>query len=283
MELRDAFRRIFLLSSFGNKYFQDAEPWKLVTEDPVGAGALLRDLVFLVKDLAILVSPYLPQTAERIFSFLGLSQPRWEQLGELGGIGSVGRPELLFRRLEDDEIEGFRLKFSGQLADRQAMSVQERFRARVDLRVAKITAVEKHPKADKLYIETVDLGTETRQIVSGLVPYYREDELLGRNIVLVANLQPAKLRGVESNGMLLAAQDKETVEVLFVPQAQPGDRVLLEGDEPAADVTAATIDIDQFLEIPIQVCDFAVRVDGKPLVCHDKPLAAEKVKTGEVR
>jgi methionyl-tRNA synthetase len=283
VELREAFRRIFLLSSFGNKYFQDAEPWKLVTEDPARAGALLRDLVFLVKDLAILVSPYLPQTAGRIFSFLGLSAQSWDRLGRLEGIDRVRRPELLFRRLEDDEIERFRLKFSGQLADRQAMSVQDRFRARVDLRVAKITAVERHPKADKLYIETVDLGSETRQIVSGLVPHYQAEELLGRNIVLVANLQPAKLRGVESNGMLLAAQDEETVEVLFVPQAQPGDRVLLEADEPPADQAVPVIDIDQFLDIPIRVCDFAVQVDGKPLVCHDKPLAAEKVKTGEVR
>jgi methionyl-tRNA synthetase len=282
VELREAFRRIFQLSSLGNKAFQDAEPWKLVKEDRERAGALLRDLVFLVKDLAILISPYLPQTAGRIFSFLGLSAQSWDRLGRLEGIDRVSRPELLFRRLEDDEIEGFRLKFSGQLADRQASGVRDRFRAQVDLRVAKITAVERHPKADKLYIETVDLGTETRQIVSGLVPYYREEELLGRNIVLVANLQPARLRGVESNGMLLAAQDDKTVEVLFVPRGEPGDRVLLEADEPSAR-EAESIDIEQFLDIPITVSDHAVLVDGKPLTCRGEALRVEKVAAGEVR
>jgi methionyl-tRNA synthetase len=283
VDLREAFRKLFLLSSFANKHLQDAEPWKLVKEDKEKTGALLRDLVYLVKDLAILVSPFLPQTAERIFSFLGLKPLSWDRLGGLEGVDGVKRPELLFKRLEDDEIEGYRRKFSGQLADRQEPTIRDRFRSQVDLRVATITAVDKHPKADKLYIETVDLGTETRQIVSGLVPHYQPEELLGRNIVLVANLEPAKLRGVESNGMLLAAQEAGTVEVLFVPEGRPGDRVLLEGDEPPADQAPETIDIERFLDMPISVSDFAVQVDGTALVCRGRALATEKVATGEVR
>ena len=105
--------------------------------------------------------------------------------------------------------------------------------------MAKIVEIARHPKADKLYVETVDLGTERRQIVSGLVPYYREEELLGHCIVLVANLKPAQLRGVESNGMLLAAQPDARKASRPGPSRssssttrQPGDRVVLEGADP---------------------------------------------------
>ena len=109
------------------------------------------------------------------------------------------------------------------------------FRQKVDLRAARIAEIKRHPDAEKLYIETVDLGAEKRTIVSGLVPHYKEEELLGHTVVLVANLKPALLRGVESKGMLLAASEGKTVEVLFVDHAQPGERVTLQGGpaEPA--------------------------------------------------
>ena len=153
------------------------------------------------------------------------------------------KPELLFARLEDKEIEELRVRFSGTQKERRGRcraaaggcrapspaEIAARFRATVDLRAAKIVEVKRHPDAEKLYIETVDLGTEQRTIVSGLVPHYKEEELLGHTVVLVANLKPALLRGVESQGMLLAASEGKTVEVLFVDHAQPGDRVVLSG------------------------------------------------------
>ena len=164
-------------------------------------------------------------------------------------------------------------------ADSQTL---EKFRSRVDLRVAKIVEVEKHPKADKLYIETVDLGGVTRQIVSGLVPYYRPDELKGRNVLLVCNLKPARLRGVESQGMLLAADDGQTVEVLFADHAQPGDPVGLAG-QPTSGQAAEEIDIEEFFSIPIQVKNHQVLIDGVLLECAGKSITSEKVKTGQVR
>ena len=164
----------------------------------------------------------------------------------------------------------------------QASQTVQKFLSRVDLRVARITAVEKHPKADKLYIETVDLGGETRQIVSGLVPYYRPDELQGRNVLLVTNLKPARLRGVESQGMLLAAQSGETVEVLFADHGQPGDPVGLSGLQ-GPEQSREEIDIEEFFSIPIQVQDGQVLIDDLTLECAGKTLTTEKVKTGRVR
>ena len=243
VELREAFRKIFALSSIGNKKFQDGEPWKGIKENSPATANLLWNLAYLVRDLAILVSPYLPGTAERIAAMLSCGRLAWGDLGALSGIGTIGKAELLFRRIEDAETEKLRDRFSGTQKERSAAAeavgapgaagaaalspeqIAERFRKEVDLRVAKIVDIKRHPDAEKLYIETVDLGTEQRTIVSGLVPHYTEEELKGRNVVLVANLKPALLRGVESNGMLLAAQTGKIVEVLFVDNARPGDRV----------------------------------------------------------
>jgi len=98
---------------------------------------------------------------------------------------------------------------------------------KMELIIGRIVSVENHPDADKLYIMQVDLGSETRQLVAGLRPYYEPEQLAGKSVVVVANLQPAKLRGVESNGMLLAAQDGENV-VILIPETQvaPGSKVL---------------------------------------------------------
>ncbi len=285
VELRDALRRIFALSSIGNKRFQDEEPWKLVKEDRGKTGVLLRDLVYLIRDLAVLIHPFLPDTANKINSFLGLQRSGTDQLGMLSGIEAVKDPVLLFRKLEDEEIENFKKRFAGGQemgADSQTL---EKFRSRVDLRVAKIIEVEKHPKADKLYIETVDLGKENRQIVSGLVPYYGPDELKGRNVLLVCNLKPALLRGVESQGMLLAADDGQTVEVLFADHAKAGDPVGLAGltGLETQGEAAAAIDIEEFFSIPIQVKDGQVLIEDVPLECGGKTVTTEKVKTGQVR
>jgi methionyl-tRNA synthetase len=352
VELRDAFRATIALSSLGNKRFQDGEPWKGVKENPEATADLIWNLAYLVRDLAILVSPFLPGTAERIARMLGLERLAWADLGRLEGITSIGRLELLFARLEDTQVAALRERFSGAQAVRQPAlgavrqpalgavrqpalgavrqpalgavrqplgrdhgvspeaaevptpvspveapgpalapaDVAAHFRRVVDLRAAKIVEVARHPKADKLYIETIDLGTERRQIVSGLVPYYREEELAGHTIVLVANLMPAKLRGVESNGMLLAAQPDtpegahpETVEVLFVDHAAPGDRVVLAGDDPAGPAPSQRIDVDTFFSTPMRVEDGEVRVGGVGLTCAGRSVRTAKVAKGRVQ
>jgi methionyl-tRNA synthetase len=321
VELREAFHRIFALSSVGNKKFQDGEPWKGIKERPEQTAALIWNLTYLVRDLAVLAAPFIPQTTARVAAMLGLPGLAWKDLGNLTGLGEISRPELLFRRLEDMEIEELRLRFSGTQKERAAADapaqptpaeLAQRFSASVELRVARIVEITRHPQAEKLYIETVDLGTERRQIVSGLVPHYKEEELAGRNIIIVTNLKPALLRGVESNGMLLAAQGMEagggrsprpaaapgaaggqggrepaqegkTVEVLFVDHASPGDRVALSGDAFPAEAHLPQIDIDGFLAVPIAVEDFKVLVGESPLMAGGKPVVAARVSKGRVR
>jgi methionyl-tRNA synthetase len=304
IELRDAFRQIFALSSVGNKRFQDEEPWKSVKESPARAAGLIRDLTYLIRDLSVLAEPYVPATSAAINGWLGVPRCDWENLGRLEGVGAVRPPALLFRRLEDEEIERFRARFAGTTqAQRQAAeagaagaatqppaapeaapdpALRTRFHEKVELKAARITAVERHPKADKLFIESVELGAEKRQIVSGLVGYYSPEELAGRNVVMVTNLKPARLRGVESQGMLLAAQDGTQVEVLFADHAQPGDPITLEGErEPSA--ARGDIDIEEFFRVPIRVQGGRILVEGSALTCAGRPLAAAKVKDGLVK
>jgi methionyl-tRNA synthetase len=175
------------------------------------------------------------------------------------------------------------------------LPVEERFDRLIDLRVAKIVKIERHPKADKLYIETLDDGSGLeRVIVSGLVPFYKEEELLGKSIVLVNNLKPAKLRGVESKGMLLAASRKtvgedgssvkEAVEVLDAGDAAPGTRLSLEGRmaSPNAELPMQEIDVDTFFSVPIAAKGGFAAIGSSRLVAGDRPFALQRVPEGEV-
>ncbi|ADN01301.1 methionine--tRNA ligase [Spirochaeta thermophila] len=284
-QLRDAFRTMFALSDLGNKAFQAGEPWKTRTERPEEAEKLLRNLAYLVRDLAILVAPYLPATSRRILGFLGNPPATWAQLGRLEGLSEVRKPEILFERLEDDRVEALRIRFSGTQAEREESSQprsEDVFRDKVRLVVAKITEVRRHPNAEKLYIEKIDLGGRESQIVSGLVPYYKEEELLGRHVIVVENLKPAKLRGEMSHGMLLAAEAEDSVEVLFADHAAPGTRVVLKGDDPASYGEAGEITIDEFFGVPITVKGGVVRVGETPLVADGREITTSLVKEGKV-
>jgi methionyl-tRNA synthetase len=274
----------------------------------------------------VLCSPFIPEAAEKIAGFFGFSILKaggekgagiisWDDLGLVGGLSRVENCSVLFERLDDDKLAALRERYSGTQTERKeapngngnsASPVAEaapaappelpekRFAATLDLRSAKIVKIERHPKADKLYVETLDIAGEERVIVSGLVPYYKEDELLGRDIIVAYNLAAAKLRGVESRGMLLAASCKgedaagsdsavpggaEIVEVLDSSGVPSGTRVTIEGFDNAA---PAEIDIDTFFSVPIVAEGGVVKVGGKALLLGGKPITTARVKDGKV-
>jgi methionyl-tRNA synthetase len=312
-ELRDAFRGIFELSSFANKYFQDAEPWRTRRENPPAAEALIRDLAFLVRDLAVLVEPYMPATALKIASFFGLCPGKdlsWKDTGKPRGLNPALKisSEVLFSKLEDDLVETLRGRYSGSQKEREGErggeapaktpdEIAAAFASTLDLRAAKITGVERHPGADKLYVISLETGRnpdgtpEERTIVSGLVPFYREEELLGRRIIVAYNLRAAKLRGIESRGMLLAASDEKGVnaeggpaercEVLDAGDCPPGTRVRLAGQGPGAE-PPPEISVDAFFAVPLGVRNGVVEAGGRALTLLDAPVRTKIVSDGEV-
>ncbi|MFB6218045.1 MAG: methionine--tRNA ligase subunit beta, partial [Halobacteriaceae archaeon] len=225
--IREATQAGVELADFGNEYIQRNEPWHLVEEEPEAAAAVIRDCVQLSKAVAVLLAPTLP----------GKAQQLWEQLGEAGAVADAdldaaleappaefGPPEELFEGIEDDRVAALNEKLAervesageAEAADEGApghdeyepISEQrvsfEEFQE-LDLRVAEVRSADPIEGADDLLRLEVDIGVETRQIVAGLRGLYEPDELVGQRIVVVANLEPTELMGVESDGMLLAA------------------------------------------------------------------------------
>ncbi len=297
-EEKDALHEIFALSDLGNKAFQDAEPWKKRTESPEEAKKLLSTLYFLIRDLGVMVTPYIPSTGEKILSFLGRNNSVWKDIGNTDGDVSVEKVELLFTKLEDKLIDELRIRYSGTQAERKEKeevrkedkkeeSIVEQFKKKVILKVSKIVDVQRHPGGDKLYILQLDTGeAERRQIVSSIVPYYREDELLGRNIVIVSNLKPANFRGVKSNGMLLAASEKgdeehKTCELIFADDLPVGAVIEFDNQEPVEKITTY-LKAEHFFALPIKVIDGTVCVEGNPLGYGGKHLKVYKYIDGNV-
>ena len=292
---RDALRAIFALSDIGNKAFQASEPWKLRNEDPEKAKAILRTLVYLIRDLGVMVTPYMPSTGDKILAFVSSPSSTWNDCGTFNGELKVGEISLLFEKLEDKRVDELREKYSGSQSEREekkaeepakkekkekknkdegkmdeSKSLLENWAEKVILKVSKIIECEKHPEGDKLYILKLDCGEEEpRQIVSSIVPYYKKEELMGRNIVLVSNLKPANFRGVKSYGMLLAASEEgdethSTCELIFADELPVGTVLEYEGQGETEKITTY-LKADHFFALPMKTIDGYVTIDGKKI------------------
>lgn len=315
-ELKDAFHTIFEISDLCNKKFQDTEPWKARNENPAVAESLIHNLCYVIKDLMIMANPFMPQYTQVIMSYFGKSIQEskvgsetkpgytWANLGETTGLDKVGATEVYFKPLDQKTMLAFREKFSGKQAkqtEKAAKKAEKKkeepvalpleqqeafFNANIELTVAKITDIKPNPDGDKLYIETLDDGSGTsRTIQSGLRKYLREDELLGKNVIIAANLAPRLMRGIESRGMLLAGDykdgDKECVEVLDAGWAAPGTKVVLEGADPKA-AKKSEISIDEFFAVQIEAKDGFVQIAGKKLLADGKEIKTLKAVNGEI-
>jgi methionyl-tRNA synthetase len=285
VELKNALLKTLDICSEGNKFFQDNEPWALIKTDKVKAGNIIGSLTAFVRDVTVLLYPYIPAAAESVFKMLNFTKDdiKIENIGKHETIKGrkINKPGILFNKLEKTQIDKLKEKFAGKKDEEKKveLSPEEAF-AKIKLKVGKIIEIERHPKADKLYIEKVDLGNgEIRQIVSGLVPFYKEEELLNKKIVLVCNLKAANLRGTLSQGMLLAAEnaDKSIVEVLS-PDCEIGEIVTIKGCKPKDD----EITVDEFFSLPLNVKEFTANFNGKNLLAGGNPVKVQRVQNGKV-
>ncbi|MBN1561824.1 methionine--tRNA ligase [candidate division KSB1 bacterium] len=223
-EFRKALTLFMNVARAANKYFNDQEPWKTVSEKPAKCATTLNICLHACNALAVLMAPFLPFSAVKAWAMMGhetdVHKQAWDDVShmELQAGYKLGRTEILFRKMEEKEIEPeiARLKTIqapgsqppvAEAATETKISLEDL--ARVQLRVATVVAAEKVEKADKLLKLDIKMGAEQRQIVAGIALTYSPEALIGKKIIVVANLQPAKIRGIESNGMLLAAQDDQ--------------------------------------------------------------------------
>ncbi|MGL5511642.1 MAG: methionine--tRNA ligase, partial [Sporomusa sp.] len=233
-DINAALKSVWALIGRTNKYIDETGPWALA-KDPAKAGRLntvLYNLAEVLRITAILISPFMPITAPKIWRQLGLGAgfnqitlAEAQSWGRLPAGTIVAKPEPIFPRIEEKQeeqpvvspvVEAVdvipQAEHQAGTSDVSEISIDEF--AKIDLRVAKVLAAEKVKKADKLLLLTVDLGTEQRTIISGIAKHYEPEALVGQNVVMVVNLKPAKIRGIESRGMVLAASCDDKLQLV---------------------------------------------------------------------
>ncbi len=227
--ISDALEAIFAMLRRANKYIDETTPWALAKDETKKErlGTVLYNLLEVIRVGAVLLAPFIPTTSESIFAQINTDQKDYDSVSEFGALKAgqtVGEAAVLFARIDEaallKEIEEERAKKLAELKakekpeDTLPLIPIDKF-MEVELRCAKVLSCEKLPKAKKLLKLQVDLGYEKRQILSGIAKFYEPEQLIGKKVVIVANLTPAKLCGEESQGMLLASGE-EDVKVLFL-------------------------------------------------------------------
>ncbi|MEO0068489.1 MAG: methionine--tRNA ligase [candidate division WOR-3 bacterium] len=226
-QIKDATRELMNLAALGNRYFDYQAPWRSFREEKRSCDRTMNVCLRLVSALEVLSYPFLPFTSKKIGRMLGLDKRRWDDVANPALPSELGEVEILFEKLDERIVvqERARLGKVEQEKEETHMITIDDFK-KIELRTAKIKSAERVLGTAKLIKMVIDLGNEERQIVAGIGDNYQPEELLGKEIVVVTNLQPARLRGVESNGMLLAAVDGAKV-VLISPEkpVSPGSPV----------------------------------------------------------
>ena len=238
---RDAQKEAMNLARIGNKYLADTEPWKLIKTDEARVATILNLSLQITANLAVAFGPFLPHSTEKLLGMLNLDKSvlEWKNLGRLDLLAAgadLNKPELLFEKIEDEPINKQLQRLEDikkANAEADAKKEAENFKAqpqkatiqyddfeKLDLRVGTILECNKVPKADKLLQFKIDDGMGGRTIVSGIAQWYKPEELVGTQVIFVANLAPRKLKGIESQGMLLTSQDADGRINLLRPEVK---------------------------------------------------------------
>ncbi len=232
---REALKEAMNFARIGNKYLADTEPWKKVKTDPERVKTILNIALQITADIAVAIEPFMPFTAAKIWRMLDLKPVGWERLGAMDLVPAghrIGQPELLFEKIEDSVIEAQLEKLRKIEAANAAAEAAEHITPqkeevtfddfqRMDIRVATVLTAEKVAKAKRLLRLTIDTGVDKREIVSGIAEHFTPEELVGRQVLVLLNLQPREVKGIRSSGMILMAEDPTGKLVLL----QPGDAV----------------------------------------------------------
>lgn len=236
---RDALREAMNLARIGNKYLADTEPWKLAKTDMGRVATILNIALQVSANLAIVFEPFLPFSAAKLRKLLNMGAAEWDKIGSIDilAAGSVVEPaELLFEKIDDAPIEAqvkklHDTKLENAKAEPSVAPIKECVGfedfMKLDIRVGTVTECCKVPKADKLLQLKIDDGLKGRTIVSGIAKHYKPEELVGKQVCFIANLEPRKLKGVLSEGMILSAEDADGKLSVVSPAANvtPGSEV----------------------------------------------------------
>jgi methionyl-tRNA synthetase len=225
-KLRDAQAEAMNLARLGNKYLADQEPWKLVKTNPKRVETIMNIALQITANLSVVLQPFLPKTARKIGDFLNFEAENWSAAGkddQLIAGHLINAPEILFQKIEDNlvEFEVNKLKQVNAMEttyEVQKETIQFDEFTKLDIRLGTILEAEKVEKADKLLKLLVDTGIDKRTIVSGIAEHYKPEDIVGKTVQVLLNLEPRKIRGIESQGMILMAEDAEGNLSFMIPE-----------------------------------------------------------------
>ncbi len=238
-KFREGLKDAMNIARIGNKYLADSEPWKLIKTDPVRTATILNVALQICANLTVVFEPFTPFMAAKLAEQLRMKEIKWDMAGRFDLVADgeeIGKPELLFEKVDDSVVEAQVQK----LKDAKEKNLLEQWKPdevkaevdfptfeKLDIRVGKVVECEKVPKADKLLKFKIDDGMGGRTIVSGIAKFYAPEELIGKEVCFIANFAPRKLKGVESQGMILSAQDADGRLVVVGPTGpvRPGSSV----------------------------------------------------------
>ena len=218
---REALKDAMNVSRIGNKYLADTEPWKVIKSDPERVKTILNIALQITANTAVAIEPFMPFSAAKILRMLATEKFSWERLGAMDLVEAghrIGKPELLFEKIEDDVIQRQLDKLAATKSANMAAEAAQHVEAqkdtiqfddfqKMDIRVSTVLAAEKVAKTRKLLRLTVDTGIDQRVIVSGIAEHFTPEELVGRQVLVLVNLAPRDLKGITSSGMILMAED----------------------------------------------------------------------------
>ena len=228
-----ALDEIFVLLRRTNKYIDETMPWALAKDESKKdrLATVLYNLIEAIRFAAIALEPYMPSTSTKILDQINTDQRNFLDLNTFGlyqeGTKVTEKPQQLFARLDPKEVEKKVAALYPQKEEKQEDDNQitiDDF-AKIELVVGTVEKCEKHPDADKLLVSQINIGKETRQIVSGIADFYTPEDMIGKKVIVVSNLKPAKLRGVESQGMILAGSKKKMLELVSVENLPNGTKI----------------------------------------------------------
>ena len=236
---REAVKEAINLARLGNKYLADTEPWKLIKTDAERVKTIMNIALQITANTAILIEPFLPFTAKKMQKMLNLEDLDWSACGNLELIEAgkeINKPELLFEKIEDETIQAQldklqQTKVDNEAANKTATPAKDNIEfddfTKMDIRVGTIVEAEKVAKTKKLLQLKVDTGIDQRTVVSGIAEFFKPEEIIGKQVSILVNLAPRKIRGIESQGMILMAEDA-TGKLEFISPAnavKPGSEI----------------------------------------------------------
>lgn len=219
--IREALKNAMDLARLGNKYLADEEPWKVIKDNPERVKTILNISLQITANLTICLEPFLPYSMNKLRGFLNFEKQEWSKFGEtelLTAGHKVNTPELLFEKIEDSVIDAqiqklMDTKKANEIAEAKAKPAKKSIEfddfGKMDIRVGTVLEAERVPKTKKLLMLKIDTGIDKRTVVSGIAEYYEPEDLVGKQVSILVNLEPKKLKGIESQGMILCAENAD--------------------------------------------------------------------------